>query len=308
MSSDLNTPLDELTGAQQTMSSWARIIGSYAELPDDYKSSCKSILRDCKPFPYVVFAPVNSDARQRSTEKLIFELNGVFHVWEREGKKIVPVTYPLESINTLEVGSVLLYSWFTINGLTNAGLVSSTMIPFNTVTKRHLLPFINLLRPVPIDVVEAEWRLELARFDYLSSINFKYMNYARESIVRGEKVILSIFQPRIRRRIFKLFGHNFYRTRVYSHLVILTDKEVILLGEDAQSAEVKGKDGKYGGVWQYIPIRNIVAILLTEANDGLITLTIRLKFGDQQLERYFEASNMTTLKDFLREYNQITVR
>lgn len=307
MSSDLNSPLAELTGARQTMLSWVRTVESYAAIPDVYKDSCKAILEDCHPFPYVVLTPKNSDNRQQEkiTEKLLCEINGVFHVWERIGDKIVSTSYPLKTINSLEVGNILLFSWLSISGLTSDGIISSTTITFNTATSRFLAPFIEQLRPAPVDVDEADWKLELAKFDYLSSSNFKFMNYAREGLVRGEKVICSILQPRIRKHIFTIFGQKFYRNRFLSHLALLTDKEVILIGDDEKGPEIKGKGGRYGGVWQYIPIRNITAIVLTESGDGLVTLSIKLASGDLRLDKVFEVSKKPVLEDFKKEFERL---
>ena len=307
MSSDLNNSLAELTGARQTMLSWVKAVESYAAIPDIYKESCKSILEDCHPFPYVVFTPKNSDNKQQGkiTEKLLCEIDGVFHIWEHVDGKVILTSYPLDTMSFLEVGNVLLFSWLTISGLTGDGVASSTTITFNTATSHFLSPFIEKLRPAQVGVEETDWKLELSKFDYLSSINFKLMNYAREGLVRGEKVICSILQPRIRKHIFTIFGQKFYRNKILSHLALLTDKEVILIGDDEKSPEIKGKGERYGGVWQFIPVRNIAAVMLTEAGDGLVTLSIKLAFGDVHLDKVFEISKKTALEDFKKELERM---
>ncbi|MFN8381805.1 MAG: hypothetical protein U0V02_07690 [Anaerolineales bacterium] len=304
MTSNIENPFAELTGAKQTMSSWARVIESYEDVPEVYKNSCKSVLQGRQPFPYVVLAPAISDFKQKTSEKLISEVEGVFYVWERAGKQIVPTAFPLKDIYALEVGSVLLVSWLTISGLTSEGVGSSYSISFNTVTQRFLSPFIKKMRPSPAVVSEADWQAELAKFDYLSSTNFKFMNYARESLVRGDKVICSILQPKIRKHIFTLFGQKFYRTLVLSHLALLTDKEAIFIRDDESTGEIKGRGERYGGVWRYIPLRSITAAVITELENGLLTLSIELAASDQSLDITFEASNKKELVDFQRELSQ----
>jgi len=304
MSSNVESPLAELTGAKQTMASWARIIESYKNIPEIYKDSCKALLQDRSPFPYVVFAPAISDYKQRTTEKLLCEMDGIFHVWERSGKQIVLTAFPLNTVYSLEVGSVLLFSWLTVSGLTSEGVSGSTTISFNTATQRFLAPFIRQMRPVPEIVSETEWQKELAKFDHLSSSEFKFMNYARESLVRGDKVICSIMQPKIRKHIFTLFGQRFYRTMVLSHLALLTNREVIFIGEDERTGEIKGRGERYGGVWQYVPLRNIASVDITETENGFLTLSIKLIIAGQQLDKIFEASNKKELEEFQKKLAQ----
>jgi len=299
MVSNLNTSLSDMTGARQTMLSWSKVIESYADIPEIYKSSCKSVLEDCLPFPHVVLVPTIKETRHKVGENLICEINDVFYVWQRIDSQIALIAYPMKSICTLEVGSILLSSWFTISGLTSDGVVSSSIIAFNTSTARHLAPFINKMRPVLIEVDEINWQAELSVFDYLSAVNFKLMNYARESLVRGEKVVCSILQPKIRKLKFTLLGREFYRTVSLAHLMLLTDKEVILIGEDEQESKSNGQG--YGGVWQYIPLQNITATALTDSGNGLVILSFILAFGGQQVDRIFEVFNRQALGDFQTE-------
>ncbi len=304
MPSNVENPFAELTGAKQTMLSWAREIESYEDIPEDYKNSCKAVLQDCHPFPYMVLAPAISEYKQRNTEKLLCNVDGILHVWERTGKQVVSMAFPLNAVYSFEEGCVLLFSWLTINGMTSEGVVGSCTISFNTATRRFLSPFIEQMRPNPVAVNEADWLMELAKFDHLSSSAFKFMNYARESLVHGDKVICSIMQPRIRRRIFSLFGQTFYRTLVLSHLAFLTDREAIFIRDDERSAETKGRGERHGGVWQYVPLRRISTSEITESENGLLTLSIKLAVDGQRLDKTFEASNKKELEDFQRKLDQ----
>lgn len=298
MASNSNRSSFTLTGARQTMSSWAKVIESYAAVPEVYKDSCKPLLEDGRSFPYMVLAPPISGNRHKATEKLLCEVDDVFYVWERVGSHIVSIAYPLKTICALEVGSILLYSWLTLRGVTSEGVASSTVIPFNTATGRHLAPVIHKMRPAPTAVDETGWQAELAKFDYLVAASFKFMNYARESLVRGEKVIQTVWQPPIRQHRFTLFGRPFHRTIASAQLALLTDQEVIFIGEDAHSTS---RGVRYGGIWQYIPLRHIAAVALTEPADEWVTLSLTLACGDPRLDKVFAASSQPALEPFQNE-------
>lgn len=299
MASNSNNPSSTLTGARQTMLSWAKVIESYAAVPGVYQDFCKPLLEDGRPFPYMVLAPAISGNRYKATEKLLCEVDDVFYVWECVGSSIVSAAYPLKTICALEVGSILLYSWLTVRGVTSEGAASYTVIPFNTATGRHLAPFIHKMRPAPTDTDEAGWRAELAKFDYLAAVSFKFMNYARESLVRGEKVIQTVWQPPIRQHRFTLFGRPFHRTIALAHLALLTDQEVVFIGDDKHSVDNRGV--RYGGIWQYIPLWHIAAAALTEPADDLVTLSLTLAGGDQRLDKVFAASSRPALEHFQNE-------
>lgn len=303
MTSNLNESLNTMTGAAQTMTTWARVIDSYADVPYIYKTSCQAVLEEREPFPYVVLVPSVKDNRLNEVENLLCEINGIFYVWERIGNKVVSSAFPLKEIYTLEAGIVLLSSWLTISGLTTAGSATTARIGFNSSSVRHLLPVINKMRPAPADVDNAAWQVELAAFDYLASANFKFMNYARESMVRGEKILQSILQPKIRRQVFDLFGYKFHRTVGLAHLTILTDKEIIFIRDDEDTTEVRGE--RYGGVWQYIPLQKIQDVTLTASSNKLLTLTLTLESGIQQLDKVFESSSQDALEDLQKKLNQM---
>jgi hypothetical protein len=145
-------------------------------------------------------------------------------------------------------------------------------------------------------------KTEQAKFDYLASVDIKFMNYARNSLVCGEKVIASIWQPEIRERGLILLGWSYYRTRSLAHLTILTDQEVILIRDAEYSRGNKGLG--YGTVWRYIPLHNIQSVLLAEqANDGL-SLILALS-PDARLELVFTVSRKHEAENFRNEIEKL---
>ncbi len=298
----MDNQLSSMTGGRQTMSSWAKVIESYEAVPEPYKSAYKMTLGDSlqigQQMPYTVFAPSIAGFRHKTAEKLLCEVNDTITVWERIGSQVIMTEYPLETITDLEIGFILLFSWITIGGVTSTGKVSSTTIEFNTATARHFAPFLNKMRPAPGIVDAHERRAERAKFDDLAVENFKFMNFAIESLVDGEKVIQTIYQPKINKPTFKLGWRTFYRALALAHLVILTDKELIVILDDERGRENRGI--RYGGKWRYIALSHIEAVSLLAHSGDLLTLSLTLSPGGRRVEIKFEASRrqeIVQLKD-----------
>ena len=124
----------------------------------------------------------------------------------------------------------------------------------------------------------------------------KFMNYARRSIVPGEKVLYTILQPEIRARIVRLFGMSLFRTISTSHLVILTDRQLIIIKDENPGGW--GDDSRYGGIWNYIPLDKIASVSLAEKGGNLLTLSIHLP-QDDQIDTLFSVSNEQEVELFL---------
>ncbi len=285
MSEDIKNALSGLTGARQTMMSWSRRIESYEALPELYKDFFKAELADRSTFPYVVLIPPLDKSPAKTTEKLIIDREFAIQILEWTGSLVVAKSFSYPDLQILEMGNILLYSWITLKGVTTIGLESTALIEFNPATGDLLLaPFLNKMRPVSLVVAEADFLSERAKFDYLSLPNFKFMNFGRYSLVRGEKVSQIILQPEILEPAWKLLGWTFSRRVTTVHLTILTDDELILIREDERSPKVKG--GRYGGIWQFLPLRSLISASLTGPSNGLLTLTLRLS-AEETIQRQF---------------------
>jgi hypothetical protein len=296
MSRDLKSEMSVLTGARQTMSSWSKVIETYDAVPEVYKSFLKQYCGENQAFPYVILAPPLEKFLHNTTEKLIYDLNDAIHILERTGNQAVTKSYPYKSVRFVEVGNILLSSWITISGITSEGVASASTIEFNAATgERHFAVFLNKMRPAPQNADVAGLRAEKDKFDHLSTLNFKFMNYGRNSLVRGENVVQILLQPEIREPAWTLLGWTFYRTISPAHLTILTDKELILIREDEREKDVRG--ARYGSVWQYIPLRSIISVSLADPSNDLLILTITLS-PDETLEKIFAVSSKPELEQF----------
>ncbi len=288
MTSDLNGQLSTMTGARQTMSSWAKVIESPEAVPEAYRSSYFKAVGHEPTLPYTVLAPAIAGLRHRTTEKLLCEAHDTVYVWERVGDRVALAAYPTETISDLEMGEILLFSWITIGGVTQAGEVSATTIEFNTATSRHFAPFVSMMRPAPDPQAGLALDVEQAGFDYLAGESFKFRSFACNSLVQGEQVQQSLWQPKISKPRAQLLRHVFYQTLSLAHLVILTDKELIVIQDDERSRENRGI--RYGGKWRYIALKHIDAIALSAQADNALTLSLTLAPGGRRLEIMFAAS------------------
>ena len=83
--------------------------------------------------------------------------------------------------------------------------------------------------------------------------------------------------------------------RQSGHLLILTDKQVILLREDERSQ--LNKDRRYGGVQHFIPLQSIFSSALTEQKDNLLVFDLQLCDG-RHVEWLFAKTHQQDLEFF----------
>src|SRR5512135_1850733 len=135
-----------LTGGEQSRLSWARVAESYDEVPAVYRDWLDPLIRGRETFPYVVLTPTYEGYFHRENEKLVCLLDRSLHIVERARERLVPTTYLIDDIGTIEAGSILLRAWLTVRGLAESGIVSSTTLKFNTVSDRLFAPFLTEIR------------------------------------------------------------------------------------------------------------------------------------------------------------------
>jgi hypothetical protein len=300
--SDREVPL---TGYAQTKLSWARRVESFDELPAIYHDRMKALLGD-RPLPHAVLTPTFPGFIRRENEKLLFSLDQHIYIWERLKGDLNCTCYALEDIHSTEMGMVLLQSWIEISGIASDGVFTTTTLKFNSVTDWLFALFINQIRGAAHDLADADREVEIRKFASRVQPNFKFGNYARRSLIPGEKVIDALWQPEIRNRLLTLLGRSFFRTIAMTHLLILTDRELIVIREDEASPHWRD-ESRYGGVWTYIPLDKITSISLTLKETNLLALAIHLPENDS-LESLFVASQQPAVDRFLSQIEGRTSR
>ena len=185
-------------------------------------------------------------------------VDGQIVLLEIERDNVNRFASPIADVLYIERGKELLYSWVNIQTL--SGAIS---IKFNTANDHLFDPAIEQIRQGMSDVpfLDMAWgknEQESAKFDYLSNVNYKYMNYGRKSIRSGDTVAAVAYEPERCIQEFTLFNKTLFRRYNTSHLSILTAKEFILIKENKQIKT--DKESMHGGVFTYIPRHRIQGI------------------------------------------------
>jgi len=281
----IHVPL--LSAHEQTRLSWARLARSYDDLPDIFRGPLATLAGNSGSFPYTVLTPSFQGFLRRPSEKLICASGDEICVMEKVQNRVASTRYPVREINTIETGSILLKAWITLKGLDSAGALSTSTLQFNAVTESLFTPIVNKVRPMPDTSTGVDHSAEMAKFNRLAPLNFKFMNYARRTIIPGEKVIHFVLQPEVRIGAPRFLGRTWWGTIHPAHLTILTDKELILIRDEAGVRW--NPDAKHGGIWTYIPLDKIAATSLARSDDGMLTVSIHLP-GNDQVDSLFSAS------------------
>jgi hypothetical protein len=270
--------LPVLTGAVQTRLSWARTVAGFDALPAVYHDTLRQILAG-RPLPYAVLTPTYAGFMRREKERLVFNLDEQLYLIERDGSRLLPTIYRWSDLNYVEMGVILLKAWLRLSGLANSGALTSTTLKFNAVTDRLFWPLLEPLRAAVDPVPNIDRQAELQKFDYLTTLNFKFRNYARRSVRTDARAIDSLLQAEMRRPMVKLWGRAWTRLVSTAHLLVLTDAELILIRDDDDSPAWQA-GVRYGGVWTYIPLTKITQLTLRSPADQPLALTIELPHGD----------------------------
>lgn len=285
------------SAAEQTRESWAKPITSYADVPPVYKDFFAPFLAAGQAFPYTVLTPSYEGFIHRTTEKLICDMGREIYVLERSGNVVEARGYPLEGISYVEVRTILLESRITICGATADGVPATSTFRFNSVTDYLLATVLKTIRRATIGAADADRRSEVAKFDDLLRVNYKFMNYGRRSLLGSEKVVQIILQPEIRASVLTFLGKTYYRTISPTHMSVLTDRELIIIHEEAR----KSSSDRYGGTWLYIPLHKIETLSVSERDGDLLALSIRLPHN-VQLESLYQLSAKQELDQFLARF------
>ncbi|MBN1310092.1 MAG: hypothetical protein JXB30_01650 [Anaerolineae bacterium] len=286
-----------LSAGEQTMRSWAEHLHSLDEVPEIYREFFAGLSPEPGKFPYTVLTPSYEGFFVRANPKLICLVEPDIYVIEHRRKEMEVKCFPFADINYIEAGSVLLKSWIKISGITSTGL-SAASFQFSVVTRPFFDPFIERARVIEPPFASDDLEAEQDKFLHLREDHLKFMNYARRSILPGEKIIADLMQPEIRLKILKAF----YHTVTPAHISILTDRELILITEDNERLTRTG--APYGGIWYYIPLRRITVASLTERSGHTLTLSIQMP-EDDEVSSIFGTANRAEAEALVGKINEL---
>ena len=293
--------LPKLSGAELARSSWAKPVESYADVPDAFRAFFEPLLVSGRAFPYTILTPSHERFIHKTSEKLICAFDHEIDVLERSGNAFEAHCFPLEGISFVEFRTALLASRFQICGEINHAVHTSPTLTFNSVTDYLFKPILKRIRLASVASSNVAQGSELENFDDLVRVNYKFMNFAKHSLLEGERVICFILQPEIRESMLTVLGKTYFRTISPTHMSILTDRELILIREEA----ARRKEDRYGGIWAYIPLRKIASLSLSEKDGNLLTLTVKL-FENISFEFLFEVSAKEEIDRLLHRFKGLT--
>ena len=302
MTQDLQSQNMLMTGARQTMTAWSKVLESREEIPAVYQELFGKHFAEGAPFPRVIWTPALNRTSGWTTEKLICDTPEVLHIFEKNGKQVSALSYAYEDVYSIEDGNILLDAWLMVSGKTQGGEKRVTTLHFNMTSKRHFEGILHKLRRFPQEVDLDAFAVQKDTFNSLSNRNFKFMNFGRESLMPGETVHGFVFQPGIKNPFFTFFGLTLYKPASLAHMVVSTDRELILIQETGNDKELS--PARYGGIWQYIPLRFIDSVTVEETANDRVKLLVRCQ-PDAMIEKVFDRSNLEELQRFCADLQKL---
>jgi hypothetical protein len=292
-----------LTADEITRLSWARRVDSWASVPVDYHPYLEAHLPAQMPFPGGILTPTYQGFLRQENERLILRLGDCLHILERRKEGIVAAVFPLHEIDFVEQGAVLLRAWLSLSGCNAEGHLQQATLRYNTVTEHMFFPLINAVRQLagaePAGAPSISPQTQDA-IDALEPFSLKFRNYARRSLLPGEQIMVSIFQPEIRRpRLpFRTSGW-LYRRLCPTHLCLWTTSELILISDDPDVPRALDQQ-PHGGIWTYLPRRRVTGANLELASEGCLRLHITLS-GGSTLETLFASQHQEELEQIVQD-------
>ena len=286
---------------EPTEASFSKRIESIEAVPETYRDFFNSNLTHGAQFPYTILMPPHNGYMVRSAEKLLVNIGSEIHILEKRGTSFDRYCHPISDIDYVENRAVLLDSSIKITGMTSEGQPATSMIHFNSVTEFLFTPVLKKIRGFEAGPNSNALNTERQKFDKWQSSSFKFMNFARNSLLGNERVVQSVLQPEIRTAGIRIFGVIYSKTISPAHAAILTDRELIMIREEVRHA---GED-RYGGIWDYIPLHKIVDLSLHEKDEKLLALTILLPH-EVSLEFLYQLSAREELEKLLSHFKSMT--
>jgi hypothetical protein len=286
--------LKMLTPAEKSISSWAKRVRSYTDVPEAFRDFFRALPDVGSDFPYTLLMPAYRVGFLRRTKpKLVCSLGDDLYVLEQDEGQLICTCFPIAYISAIEVGRILLRAWVNLRGITREGLPACVAFEFNAVSLNLFDPILKQFRGYTEEMAGGDVEQERAKFKYLLNLNFKFMNYGRFTILAGERVTYTLLQPEISQEVVRLLGRVFFRSVSAAHLSILTDRELILIRDSEGHTWRSGI--KYGSVWHYLPLNRIRGVSLTQIADDKLRLSIHLPYNER-VSALFAAENAHGVK------------
>ena len=196
---------------QITRRSWATKVYNFKSLPQAFQPPVLEIIGEEQALPYTVLTPTFEGYLKRENEKLVFCLDNRLFVLEKDGQNVSVTHFEHKNIYRIEFGEILLKAWINICGIDDRGVYSNTSLRFNSVTDFLFDPFLEAVRRSDEPANPGDMQQEREKFSPLKARHIKFMNYARKSLLPGERVAQYTLQPEMETVGMTLFGMTLFR-------------------------------------------------------------------------------------------------
>ncbi len=280
--------------SQNTMSQWPIMVKRPEQIPDSF---CEALDAEFgAAWPYSVFIPPTKwDAAGKRPKVFTMVEDGIIY-FEDMKTEVKQVFYPFKDILYVEIGRMLLSSWMTIHGMVHGQYRQST-ISYNTVRDDLFDPIIDKIRE---QISPDEALLEGhngERLSDLKQLDLKFLNYTKQSLLPGEKIINIIYQPKAHDE----HGRSMETMPEHTHAVVLTDNELILIKED--NHQYKNVHSNYGVVKDFIPL-NHISRLSTDTVESYLQMHVEVNEKDE-LDRVFTDDQSDRVKQLISKFKKL---
>ncbi len=286
-----------LSHEAQTKKAWAEELTSYEDIPAAFLPFLDRLPIKSDSLPPMILTPTfEGFLRRRLAQNLVTQIGSSIYVIEQKSSGLEIIEHKIEDINCVEEATFLLRSWLKIY---STG--TTAFFEFSSVSMRLFRPMIEAMRRASPEPTGGP-NPERDKFNYLLHQDYKFMNYARKSILPDEIVRASIMQQEILKPLIKGWGIELTQTIVPKHICILTNKELILIRETIKPWWHVGSN--YGGIWQYIPLSRISSLEIKDQDDEMTALSVNLP-GDLVIEAVFSATYGKELQHLIAEFESM---
>ncbi len=283
------------TSTSETTRSWPKVISNFDEVPSFFK---EHIYIESKKFPYSVLIPENIEyvlfVAKRTNPKLLSLYNDRIVILEKKKNMIEKKSHKFDEINYVKIKNILLFSSVKFDSLNTV-----SNIFFNSVRFDFFKTIIETIRKCYVktgneESVDSKNEERIIEYHLTGNINYKFMNYATDSLLSGESIKKLLSQEPVR---IKRFNNRFFKWIYYYTtpiLLILTESELIILEEPYKIR--KNKSTEYGIIFTYLPLNRIKKIAFEK--DEYKTMNIKLN-NDETIKLYFSGDK--EIEEFIKE-------
>jgi len=252
----------------RTSEGWARRVRSI----DDASPIFHDILAGVGPLEHVVASP-KAAAEWEGAGERIFVLNAadLLIADSPDGGPPRVRRVLFANLRRVQWARILLQSWIALDDGED-----EVRLPHNAAVEPLFAPVLERARLGMSGVTSGGRFGGNPALDYLVKAAFKFHSYADMNVSADTVVRDTVFQPEIRERYYGFLE----RIKVPNQLLILTDKELIHIAEEAAPPRFFQARSPYGAITDIMPLSRIREATLEHAADpALLTLRVHLDLG-----------------------------